>query len=47
MLTIKSPTETPPGVFVNEDLERDCARFLDELRKRALAAEGFRPESEK
>jgi hypothetical protein len=37
----------PPGEFVSEDLERDCARFLDELRKRTAAAEGFPPQSEK
>lgn len=38
---------TPPGEFVTEDLERDCARFLEELRARAAVAEGFRPPSEK
>lgn len=47
MTTTKSPIETPPGEFVNEDLERDCARFLDEIKKRAIGAEGFRPQSEK
>jgi hypothetical protein len=47
MSTTEKPVGTPPGEFVNEDLARDCARFLDELRKRAAGAEGFRPESEK
>lgn len=37
----------PPGEFVTEDLERDCARFLEELRERAAGTEGFRPPSEK
>jgi hypothetical protein len=37
----------PPGEFVNEDLARDCARFLDEIKKRTASAQGFHPESEK
>jgi hypothetical protein len=47
MLKTEKATGTPPGEFVNEDLERDCARFLAELRKRAADAEGIRPQSEK
>jgi hypothetical protein len=47
ILKTEEATETPPGEFVNEDLERDCARFLAELRKRAADTEGIRPESEK
>lgn len=39
--------EAPPGEFVSEDLERDCVRFLEELRRRAIRTEGFRPLSEK
>lgn len=37
----------PPGEFVNEELERDCARFLEELRARAARTEGFQGQSEK
>jgi hypothetical protein len=47
MLKTEKATGTPPGEFVNEDLERDCARFLAELRKRAADAQGIRPQSEK
>jgi hypothetical protein len=32
---------------VNDDLERDCARFLAELKARTTSAEGFRPLVEK
>ena len=39
--------ESPPGEFVNEELERDCARFLDDVRRRALRSEGFGASSEK
>jgi len=27
-----SPEPRPPGEFVSEELQIDCARFLDELR---------------
>lgn len=47
MPTTERHAGAPPGEFVNEELERDCARFLDELRRRTAGAEGFRPLSEK
>jgi hypothetical protein len=47
MKPTENPNGTPPGEFVNEDLERDCARFLDEVKKRAAGAEGFRAPREK
>jgi hypothetical protein len=28
------PASTPPGQFVSDDLRKETARFLDELRKR-------------
>jgi hypothetical protein len=44
MTTHEQPTQTallhPPGEFVSEQLEHDCARFLEELRKRAARAQG-------
>ncbi|HEX2505926.1 MAG TPA: hypothetical protein VHK22_06945 [Gaiellaceae bacterium] len=47
MSKTENPAAKPPGQFVNEDLARDCARFLDEIKKRTMPAQGFRPESEK
>jgi hypothetical protein len=47
MTKTENPAVQPPGQFVNEDLARDCARFLDEIKKRTAPAEGFRPQSQK
>jgi hypothetical protein len=33
--------EAPPGEFVSQELERDCARFLEELRRRATLTKGI------
>lgn len=30
----KEPPSTPPGDFVSDDLRKETARFLDEVRKR-------------
>lgn len=47
LVKIEGPAPAPPGEFVNEELERDCARFLEELRARAAWTEGFQGQSEK
>lgn len=44
-LTIVS-TAPPPGEFVSDDLARDCARFLEDIRRRAGRAEGNAASSE-
>jgi hypothetical protein len=38
---------SPPGEFVSQELERDCARFLEELRRRATLTKGIGAPSEK
>ena len=35
-------TIAPPGEFVSTQLEEDCARFLEELRRRVGLTEGNR-----
>jgi hypothetical protein len=37
----------PPGEFVSQELEHDCARFLEELRRRATLTKGIGVSSEK
>jgi hypothetical protein len=39
--------QPPPGQFVSQELERDCARFLEELRRRATLTKGIGVPSEK
>jgi hypothetical protein len=39
--------EAPPGEFVSQELQRDCARFLEELRRRATLTKGIGVLSEK
>jgi hypothetical protein len=39
--------QPPPGEFVSQELERDCARFLEDLRRRATLTKGIGVLSEK
>jgi hypothetical protein len=46
--TVGSPMwAAPPGEFVSDDLARDTARFLEEIKTRTAGREGIRPQSQK